>query len=71
MKFNCGPTRGEKIVALESWHRWFAWYPIRIGSRDCRWLEVVDRKGTLNSSYDGCYWTWEHRVIEPDEVSAK
>lgn len=45
MKWNCGPTWREKMAATEQWHRWFAWHPVRIGSRDCRWLEYVERKG--------------------------
>lgn len=28
------------------WHRWFAWRPVRVGPRDCRWLEYVERKLT-------------------------
>lgn len=49
MKFNCCLTDQEKIAALEpilcTWHEWFAWYPVRVGRKDCRWLEVVERKG--------------------------
>lgn len=54
MKFNCGPTRAERMkkkkhTALkqklkdEQWHKWFAWYPVRIDKNDCRWLETVER----------------------------
>lgn len=53
MKFDCGPDKAqrrlnrlrakeERITALSTWRRWFAWYPVRVGSDDCRWLEVVD-----------------------------
>ena len=48
MKFNCGETREEKrerLREIESqWHNWFAWYPVRVGSNECRWLETVERK---------------------------
>lgn len=55
MKFNCGLTPAEKsflryeaeqkrIEYMINWHDWFAWYPVRVGSRDCRWLETVQRK---------------------------
>lgn len=71
MKFNCGPTRAEKRKAKKEWHRWFAWYPVRLRhwdehnmfreSRDCRWLEVIERKGHME--YDG--WSFEYRAKEP------
>ena len=38
---------------LTTWHRWFAWHPVRVGHKDCRWLEYVERKGRCpNLSYD-------------------
>lgn len=52
MKFNCGLTKEEKKQAarverdkLKVWRPYFAWKPIRIGSRDCRWLEWIERRG--------------------------
>ncbi len=39
---------------------WFAWYPVRLGSRDCRWLEKIWRKGTLHSLWSEVYWTWDY-----------
>ena len=51
MKFDCGETASEYFARLEKWHRWFAWYPVRIGYRDCRWLEYVERKITYG--FDG------------------
>lgn len=48
MKLNCGPTEQERKQEARDrychWHRWFAWFPVRVGSRDCRWLEFVDRR---------------------------
>lgn len=44
MKFDCGLTRKEKWKLSFDWHEWFAWYPVRVGRRDCRWLEKVERK---------------------------
>jgi hypothetical protein len=40
MKIDCGLTAKEKREAQEEWHRWFAWRPVRLGSRDCRWLDA-------------------------------
>ena len=55
MKFNCGPTQCEKLEAefnrlrevaraARDWHKWFAWFPVRVGKGDCRWLETVERR---------------------------
>jgi hypothetical protein len=43
MRFDCN-KRGE-IVAT-GWRRWFAWYPVKVGEHDCRWLEWVERAST-------------------------
>ena len=63
MKFNCGPTWEEKKLAKEKPHAWFAWFPVRIGSRDCRWLEDVLRTGTFHSSWTDTYWTYEYSAL--------
>ena len=58
MKFNCGLTKNEK---LQSWHKWFAWYPVRISKNDCRWLETVYRKGTMVYYIQkGKIWEWSY-----------
>lgn len=44
MKLNCGLTFNERYEQKTNWHKWFAWYPVRIASGDCRWLEHVERK---------------------------
>lgn len=60
MRFNCGPSYAEKMKAREQWHRWYAWRPVSVASRDCRWLEYVERKIT--------YKTWgeyrEYRALK-------
>lgn len=61
MKFDCGETSAEWSNRRQRWHRWFAWYRVRIASHDCRWLEYVERKGT--ASYGGD-WDWIYRVPE-------
>jgi len=63
MKWNCGPTYREWYAAINKWHRWFAWHPVRVGSRDCRWLEAVERRGY--SCYDGI--SWEYRALGAGE----
>ena len=55
MKFDCGMSPAERrelkkareqerYERLTNWHDWYAWFPARVGSRDCRWLEVVERR---------------------------
>lgn len=54
MKWDCGETLGEKIAREKEWHLWFAWYPVRVGPHDCRWLEYVERRSV--GWWDGIYW---------------
>lgn len=77
MKFDCGRTLQEKAAdrwkaekewaeAMKKWHPYFAWYPKRVGSHDCRWLEWIECKGTwIDYGLDGCYWVWEYRAAKP------
>ena len=50
MKFDCGERfmlrqRGElRAKRYNDWHKRFAWFPIKVGNHDCRWLEFVERK---------------------------
>jgi len=64
MKFNCGESWEYEKLRLENWHEWFAWRPVRVGNRDCRWLEKVQRKGKYTYyGIDSC-WLWEYKEIE-------
>ncbi len=63
MKFDCGETFAEKRERLERWHRWFAWRPVQVGEHDCRWWEVVERKGTAHHDFSGdTYWSFQYRA---------
>lgn len=76
MKFDCGPTREEKLemrkaqyIANQRWHKVFAWTPKRVGSHDCRWLETVERRGVERETYGDYgmgyrYLEWEYRAYE-------
>jgi len=65
MKFNCGESRKEKIKRLEKWHDWFAWHPVRLGEKDCRWFETIQRKGSLKWYGEPDAWfEWEYRESE-------
>lgn len=69
MRFNC-ESREVKHARLSDWHRWFAWHPVRVGPSDCRWLEYVERKGTLHVGWDmSCFWTWEYRLPQPPTLT--
>lgn len=69
MKLNCGLPRHlrqqAKVEAkkekLEQWHDWFAWYPVRIGSEDCRWLETVGRRCCVSSN-SGRVWFVKYKA---------
>jgi len=60
MKWDCGETRQERVARLTDWHPWFAWRPIQVASHDCRWLEVIERKGSYHR-YFGIV-LWEYRA---------
>ncbi len=38
MKFNYEKTNYLK------WHKWFAWYPVRLNNKTIVWLETIERK---------------------------
>lgn len=57
MKFDCGESAQEKLDRVSKWHPWFAWYPVRVNSHDCRWLEMVERY------YDSFFEEWYYRSI--------
>ena len=67
MKFDCGLTRREKIKIKENWHLHFVLFPIRLGSRDCRWLEWVERRGVHCEYIEGSYWIWEYKGIRKED----
>jgi hypothetical protein len=65
MKFRLGETFEEERERTCHWHRWFAWYPVRIGKHH-HWLEYVDRRLEWHySSYADNGWSWstEYRAI--------
>lgn len=63
MKFNCGLSAEEKWEYKKKWHPWFAWYPVRIGHRDCRWLEYVDRKYVFHCFDMGAFGEYKYAPL--------
>ena len=57
MRFNCNRDKKAK------WHRWFAWYSVRVAPNDCRWLEYVQRKGEYQASPFWEGWVYEYRPL--------
>lgn len=57
-------TRQEHEDRMAVWRSWFAWYPVRLMSDKCVWLEWVERRSIyLNATsvwHSGC-WIWEYR----------
>jgi hypothetical protein len=52
--------RADDKDRREEWHRWFAWYPVRIGNQRV-WLETVERKGRWWSALYAEGWDWQYR----------
>ena len=78
MKWDCGPTHAERhaarrarheaLVAERSkWRSWFAWFPVRVGSHDCRWLETIERRSELKLVFIDYKWVHEYRAPESSE----
>lgn len=64
MKFNCPKFKSaeERRKDKEQWHKWFAWYPIRVIDGSCRWLEIVHRSGYSYTGYRGTrFWIYTYR----------
>lgn len=71
MKFDCGDSKQVKNRKKRQWHQWFAWHPVRVGERDCRWLETVYRKGYyIPSSRSSGFWDWSYS-INPDVMESE
>lgn len=60
MKFDCGETTDERYNRLQQWHKFYPWFPRRVGSHDCRAFEWIERR--LVFTYIDSYW--EYRAIE-------
>lgn len=54
------PTPSDKW----QWHRWYAWYPVKVNEREYRWLEYVLRRRN-GERFSGIYW-WTYKINPPD-----
>lgn len=67
MKFNCDFYKDWKHKRghaqeeyLRNWHKKFAWLPIKVADKDCRWFEFVERSYP-SAVYSTHYETIFHR----------
>jgi hypothetical protein len=71
MKFNCGPSPADRVAArikyLENWHRYFAWFPVRVDDPPdtCVWLQHVWRRCHYEGSWDGGDWVSWYKQEKP------
>jgi len=80
MKFNCGLSfqqkeelRRQKAAEhsdyIKSWHTAFAWFPKRIASNTCVWLELYERRWVTRVSWTGHYTSSAPKFIQVPVVS--
>ncbi len=67
MRFNCGPTWAEQEAISKDWHPFFAIWPRRVGSNDCRSFEWIERRKVYKSErrpppYAGYSYEWLYRA---------
>jgi hypothetical protein len=51
-----------KAERLAAWHKWFAWYPIRLSAdkHEIRWMETVYRRGKQRYCDGDSYYSWTY-----------
>ena len=61
---------GVRHRALQMWHRWYAWYPVRVPTNGRMsgmtmvWRETILRKGEFYCYGMDYSWTWIYKLIE-------
>lgn len=54
--------RAVRHKQVLSWHKWFAWHPVRI-NRTSVWLEMIERKADGWDDYNSRH-IWTYRLPE-------
>lgn len=62
MKIAWKPKTRKKPQTSRIWHRWFAWYPVKVGQSEFRWLEAVERKNLAQDSSQPKLWRYRSYV---------
>lgn len=57
--WEAGPDAAARWAKRSNWHRWYAWYPVSLGSK-WAWLEWVERRRTVQIDAYGNYYEWEY-----------
>ena len=52
-------SKQEKRNRLEVWHKWFVWWPTRIGSH-IHFLTYIGRIGEYQAGYENDWWRWKY-----------
>ena len=65
MRLRIGESNNDYQDRVTTWHRWFAWYPVFIGTGDTRWLETVERRRSYCSAYSGD-GPWYYRALNQE-----
>lgn len=76
MKWLTYKTWDVKVRELETWHIWFAWFPVtlevlRDGVRRKVWLEKVLRCGTNDHSFGDSWWYWTYKGLKKENTNEK
>lgn len=59
-----------RFRAKERWHKWFAWYPVRVPTRGRMsgmtmvWFETIERKGVYEWHIGDGHWVWSYRFCK-------
>jgi len=57
---------GARIRALKQWHKWFAWFPVRIPTTGnyLYWLQHVQRKGRreVGNIHELPFWVFTYKL---------
>jgi hypothetical protein len=54
--------RASSDSMVREWHRWFAWYPVRVDG-SMVWFEFVERQSTFYNTGLGGVWEHEYRTV--------
>lgn len=69
MKFNCGPSRAvlraREEKRKETWHRKFAWLPLRVEPEKCIWLQWYETQPEWVEWEYTQSLTWDENVRGP------
>lgn len=62
MKMQFKPLIDKQLELLE-WHKWFAWFPVRVNKDTIVWLQDVYRKANEFNSF-GSVLSWKYKLYE-------